>query len=206
MKPTFNAISTAGSKPIAPTFGTLGFFACSIEDLQLLADAFDLQNDEPLRDILLDEIAVALIETLMWSWAGPGAVSVMKQAADILQENNVKFEKISIHPEVGDVETLSRIQTVITHGEAQVSFLREYRVDKRNLAVEIRDMVENTSSNTHTEMIGACETYSKMREMVNKLAENYTAIITPSAVDEAPLGLDAALTIWEARLSTLCGL
>ncbi|KAL6363912.1 hypothetical protein LRP88_03338 [Fusarium phalaenopsidis] len=189
MKPTFNAISTAGSKPIAPTFDTLGFFARSVEDLQLLADAFALQDDEPPRDIPLDEISVALIETPMWSSAGPGTVSVMKQAADILQKNNVKVEQVSLPPEVADVEALGRIQKVITHGEAQVSFLREYRMDKANLAAEIRDMVENTSNNTDKEMTEACDTYSKMRDMVNKLAESYTAILAPSAVDEAPLGL-----------------
>ncbi|KAJ3462519.1 hypothetical protein MRS44_007305 [Fusarium solani] len=189
MKPTFNTISTAGSKPIAPTFDTLGFFARSVEDLQLLADAFALQDDEPPRDIPLDETSVALIETPMWSSAGPGTVSAMKQAAAILQKNNVKVEKVSLPPEVADVEALGRIQRVITHGEAQVSFLREYRVNKANLAAEIRDMVENTSNNTHKEMTEACDTYSKMRDMVNKLAENYTAILTPSAVDEAPIGL-----------------
>ncbi|KAJ4215436.1 hypothetical protein NW759_009853 [Fusarium solani] len=189
MKPTFNTISTAGSKPIAPTFDTLGFFARSVEDLQLLADAFALQDDEPPRDIPLDETSVALIETPMWSSAGPGTVSAMKQVAAILQKNNVKVEKVSLPPEVADVEALGRIQRVITHGEAQVSFLREYRVNKANLAAEIRDMVENTSNNTHKEMTEACDTYYKMRDMVNKLAENYTAILTPSAVDEAPIGL-----------------
>ncbi|RTE78643.1 hypothetical protein BHE90_006877 [Fusarium euwallaceae] len=189
MKPTFNAISTEGQKPMAPTFDTLGFFARSVEDLQLLADAFALQDDEPPRDIPLDEISVALIETPMWSSAGPGTVSAMKQAATILQKNNVKVEKVSLPPEVADVETLSRIQRTIINGEALVSFLREYRVDKENLATEICDMVENTSNITHKEMMEAYDAYSNMRDMVNKLAENYTVILTPSAEDEAPLGL-----------------
>ncbi|KAL2687751.1 hypothetical protein Neosp_005315 [[Neocosmospora] mangrovei] len=190
MKPTFNAISTAGSKPISPTFDTLGFFARSIEDLQLLADVFALHDDEPPRDIPLDKISVALIETHMWSSVGPGTVSAMKQAAATLQKNNVQVEQISLHPEVGDVEAFSRIQNVITQGEAQVSFLKEYQVDKANLAVEIQEIVENTSNYTHQEMTEACTTYSKMRDMVNRVAEHYTVILTPSAVDEAPLGLD----------------
>ncbi|RSL66281.1 hypothetical protein CEP54_003789 [Fusarium duplospermum] len=189
MKPTFNAISTAGQKPMAPTFDTLGFFARSIEDLQLLADAFALQDDEPPRDIPLDEISVSLIETPMWSSAGPGTVLAMKKAVIILQKNNVKVEKVSLPPEVADIKALSRIQKVIIHGEAQVSFLREYRVDKANLAAEIRDMVENTPNITHKEVTEAYETYSRMREMVNKLAGSYTVILTPSAEDEAPLGL-----------------
>ncbi|KAI8718372.1 Amidase domain-containing protein [Fusarium sp. LHS14.1] len=206
MKPTFNAISTAGSKPISPTFDTLGFFARSIEDLQLLADVFALHDDEPPRDVPLDKISVALIKTPMWSSAGLGTVAAMKQAAAILQKNNVQVEKISLHPEVGDFEAFSRIQNVITQGEAQVSFLKEYRVDKANLAVEIQEIVENISNYTHQEMTKACTTYFKMRDMVNKVAEHYTVILTPSAVDEAPLGLDdmGSLifnTLWTASAS-----
>jgi hypothetical protein len=42
-----------------------------------------------------------------------------------------------------------------------------------------------------------------MRHTINSLAENYSVILTPSAVDEAPLGLDdmgspAFNTIWTA--------
>ncbi|WAO89136.1 NACHT domain-containing protein [Fusarium falciforme] len=56
--------------------------------------------------------------TPMWSSAGPGTVSAMKQAAAILQKNNVKVEKVSLPPEVAGVEALGRIQRAITHVEA----------------------------------------------------------------------------------------
>ncbi|OBT66903.1 hypothetical protein VE03_04220 [Pseudogymnoascus sp. 23342-1-I1] len=190
MKPTFNAISLEGQKAFAPTFDTFGFFARSVEDLQLLADVFALKDDNPPKDTALEEISVALIKTPMWSSAGPGTVSAMKEAATILQNSGVKVEEVSFPPEVADFQVLKRIQKVITHGEAQVSFLREYRVDKANLAAEIRDIVENISNYTYKERVEASDTYSGMRHIINNLAKNYSVILTPSAVDEAPLGLD----------------
>lgn len=65
MKPTYNAILLEGQKTFAPTFDTLGFFARSVEDLQLLADVFALTDDGPPRDIPLEDLSVALLKTPM---------------------------------------------------------------------------------------------------------------------------------------------
>nr|ODN86714.1 hypothetical protein L203_03962 [Cryptococcus depauperatus CBS 7841] len=46
MKPTFSAISVEGQKAFSPSFDSFGFFARGIEDLQLLADVFALQDDK----------------------------------------------------------------------------------------------------------------------------------------------------------------
>ncbi|KAJ3537814.1 hypothetical protein NM208_g6163 [Fusarium decemcellulare] len=190
MKPTFNTISTEGQKAFAPTLDTVGFFGRSVEDLQLLADAFALKDDEPPKDTPLDEISVALIKTPMWSSAGPGTVSAMDKAVSILKDSNIKVEEVSFPPEIADAGALERIQKAIIFGEAQVSFLREYRLDKANLAAEMCGIVENTSNVTHKEKTEASDKYSVMRDIIDNLAKNYTLILAPSAVDEAPLGLD----------------
>ncbi|KAI4863347.1 amidase signature enzyme [Hypoxylon rubiginosum] len=190
MKPTHNAISTEGQKTFAPTFDTFGFFARSIEDLQLLADVFAIKDDELPRDVPLKQLSVALVKTPMWPSAGPGTIAAMKEAATILQNSGAQVEEVSFPPEVNDAEALVRMQNIITNGEAQAAFLREYRVDKMNLAPEIRSIVENTSNYTHKERLEAFDTYANIRRTINNLAENYSVILTPSAVDEAPLGLD----------------
>ena len=203
MKPTYNAISPEGQKTFAPTFDTFGFFARSVDDLQLLADVFALNDDESPRDIPLEEISIALIKTPMWPCAGPGTVAAMKEATTILQNSGARVEEVSFPPEVANVEALKRIQNIIISGEAQRAFLREYRVDKTNLALEIRGIVENTSHYTHKERMKASDEYASMRHIINTLAENYSVILTPSVVDEAPLGLDdmgsaAFNTLWTA--------
>ncbi|KAL6407639.1 amidase [Ilyonectria robusta] len=189
MKPTFNAISVEGQKPFAPSFDTFGFFARSIEDLQLLADVFCLQDDNPPQDTPLEEISVALVKTPLWSLAGPGTVSAMEEAATILKNSGAKVQEVAFPPEVADGPALRRIQKAIILGEAQASLLREYQTDKEKLDPEIRDIVKNTSNGTREEMVKASDTFADMRKIVNDLADNYSVILTPSAVDEAPLGL-----------------
>ncbi|KAF2963233.1 hypothetical protein GQX73_g10340 [Xylaria multiplex] len=182
MKPTHNAISTEGQKTFAPTFDTFGFFARSIEDLQLLADVFALKDDEPPQEVPLEHVSVALIKTPMWESAGPGTVIAMNEAAKILTSCGVCVEEISFPPKIADVENLKRIQKVITMGEAEAAFLREYRLDK-------------------TKRVQALDAYANMRQTINNLAEQYSVILTPSVIDEAPLGLSdmgsaAFNTLW----------
>lgn len=209
MKPTYNAILLEGQKAFAPTFDTLGFFARSVEDLQLLADVFALTDDEAPTDIPLKDLSVALMKTPMWPQAGPSTVAAMDNAATILRNRGAQVTEVSFPPEVNDLVALGRIQKVILNGEAQASFLREYRVDKANLGAEICGLVENTASYTNKDRVEASDAHTRMRNIVNNLAENYSVILAPSAVDEAPLGLGdmgtaAFNTMWTVSALFYC--
>ncbi|KAM0376579.1 hypothetical protein ACHAPY_007124 [Fusarium culmorum] len=120
------------------------------------------------------------------------SIDDLKLLADtitILRSNGVNVEDAPFPAEVNDADELKRVQKFITLGEAQASFLREYRLDKAKLADEIRQIVENTSNVTHAAKMEATVTFCKMRGSISSLVKSYSIIITPSAVDEAPLGL-----------------
>lgn len=189
MKPTHEAVSTEGQKAFAPTFDTFGFFARSVEDLQLLADIFGLKDDGSPKDMPLKEMSVAIMKTPMWSQAGPGTVAAMEKATAILRDGGIEVAEVPFPDQISDPDALKDIQNKITRGEAQAAFLREYRVDKPNLSPQVCRLVENHSNYTRKEIVEASDTYSEMRRSMNRLAENYSVILTPSAVDEAPLGL-----------------
>ncbi|KAG5750130.1 hypothetical protein H9Q70_007217 [Fusarium xylarioides] len=190
MKPTFGAISTEGQKPCAPSFDTIGFFARSVEDLQLLADVFGLKDDGAPKHISLDQISVAVIKTPFWSSAGCGTDNAMGHSLSILKKNAIKVEQVSFPAEVSDPKVLGRIQDVIIQSEARVSLLPEYRLNKAKLGYEVCDIIENRSNITQDELRDAYDEYAKMRLIVNNLAKKYDIILAPSAVDDAPVGLD----------------
>ena len=133
----------------------MGFFARSIEDLQLLADAFTLTDNGVPTDIPLDGLSVALIKTPMWPQAGPSAVAAMDNAAAVLQNSGAQVVGVSFPPKVSDLVALKRIQKVILDSEAHASFLREYWVDKAHLAAEIRGLVENNANYAKKERMEA---------------------------------------------------
>ncbi|EXJ87257.1 amidase [Capronia epimyces CBS 606.96] len=190
MKPTFNAISTEGQKTYSVNVDTFGFFARSMEDLQLVADIFALKDDELPSSVILKDARVALIKTPMWDKAGPGTDAAMEKAATILKKHGVKVEEVSFPPEYSDGKALKRMLEIIANSDAQAAFLREYRMDKTKLDPIIRGFVENSANYTRKERVQALDRYASMRPIFDEIAADFSAIITPSVPDEAPLGLD----------------
>jgi Asp-tRNA(Asn)/Glu-tRNA(Gln) amidotransferase A subunit family amidase len=113
----------------------------------------------------------------------------METAAAILKRHGVYVEEVSFPPEFSDAKALKRMFAVVTNSDAEAAFLREYRMDRTKLAPEIYDLVENRANYTRKERVQALDKYAYMRSIFDDIAANYTAIITPSAPDEAPLGL-----------------
>lgn len=190
MKPTYNAVSPEGQKACSVTIDTFGFFARSIEDLQLITNVFVPKDDGPLRDISLKEARVAVMKTPVWHRAGSGTIAAMEKAITILESYGAKVEQVSFPSEFDDFDTLKRMHSVVASSDAQMAFLKEYRMDKSKLDPEICRIVEDSSNYTRKEIAQAHDRYASMRPIFDDIAANYSAIITPSAVDEAPLGLN----------------
>ena len=190
MKPSHNAISTEGQKTVSSTFDTVGFFARSIEDLQLIADIFAIKDDELPTDVPLGDSSTALVKTSMWNYAGPGTVAAMNKIASILQSNGTNVDEIEFPTGFGNEEALNRMQTAIIEREAQVAFLPEYRAENTKLSPEICSIVENSNNVTQKEYLQALDKYASLRPIVDNMLAKCSVVVAPSAVDEAPLGLD----------------
>ncbi|RFU30525.1 hypothetical protein B7463_g5822, partial [Scytalidium lignicola] len=153
MKSTHNTISPEDQKICSITVDAVGFFARSIEDLQLVVNVFALKDDEPSRDISLKEARVAFMKTPMWHCAGSGTIVAMEKAAIIFERYGVEVERVSFAPEFDDVEILKRMHNTVTNSDAQAAFLREYRMDKTKLDLEICSIVQNSSNYTRKEIL-----------------------------------------------------
>lgn len=189
MKPTLNAISTEGVKLVSANIDTCGFFARSVEDLQLVADVFAFKSEGPLPTIKLQNTKIALVRTPYWDMAGPGTINAMSRAAEILAKHGVIVEDVELPTGLNDAQVLKRTQKVVLNVEAQAAFLQEYRRDKTKLHPKICGFVENEMNFTVREMVEATDRYNGMRSQFDKFAADYAAIIAPSAQDVAPLGL-----------------
>jgi Asp-tRNA(Asn)/Glu-tRNA(Gln) amidotransferase A subunit family amidase len=56
MKPTFNTVSGQGIKVVSLELETFGYFARSIEDLELIMDVFSLHRHEAVKEVPLKEV------------------------------------------------------------------------------------------------------------------------------------------------------
>ncbi|OAL05050.1 amidase signature enzyme [Phaeosphaeriaceae sp. SRC1lsM3a] len=116
MKPSFNSISTAGQSVFSVTYDTIACFARSLEDFNLIANVFHIEDDQTPKNIPLKDISVGMMKTVMWSQAGPGTMSAMNNAGIILQKHGSRVEEVSLPEDIDDASI----------GEARVAFLPEY--------------------------------------------------------------------------------
>lgn len=193
IKPTLDAISPEGVKVVAFSIDTCGFFARSLEDLQLLADVFHFPKiDQPSIPNSVAETKVAFVKSPMWSLAGPGTKTAMEKAAKILQKHGVCVEEVELPGKLRSEGVLRQTHRVVLNYEGRASFLGDYLLDvnKTKLDPRIRKFVDNVTDITGLQMAEAVDRYATFRTTFDEFAARYTAIITPSAQDIAPLGLD----------------
>ncbi|KAF9889715.1 hypothetical protein FE257_007021 [Aspergillus nanangensis] len=199
MKPTWNAVSREGQKIYSPILDTIGFFARSVADLELLADVFALKDYEeegedgvgsidgglfPLRGARF----AILNPPLLGAQAGPGTTAAMAKAAQLLKLHGAEVTDISIpDAEYGDLPQWHR---VVMASDGGVAFLPEHRAYPGQLHGSLAAQVENSPGYSRAEQLRAFDGIAALRPRFDALAEGYAAVLAPSVPDEAPVGVE----------------
>ncbi|KAK1579201.1 amidase [Colletotrichum navitas] len=186
LKPTWNSISREGQKIYSLILDTLGFFARSVEDLQLMADVFDLQDDEaPKPDFSVKGAKFALIKTMVWPQAGPGTQSAIAKATELLRKHGAEVDEVDFAPDLRD---LPAWHGTVLHSDGRPSFLPDYRAAKDQLDEFLASHVDNTNKISRAAQLEAFDNIAMARPRVDKMLGEYDAVLVPSVVDEAPVG------------------
>jgi amidase len=186
-KPTWNAISREGQKIYSLIFDTLGIYARSVEDLQLMSDVFALEDDEPVHEpFAIKGAKFALLKTMAWPQVGPGTAAAMETGAKLLREHGAEVEEIELPSEFDGMLDYHRI---VLHSDGRPSFLPEYRTSKDKLDSFLVGHVENSEKISRAEQLKAFDAIAALRPKIDVIAGKYAAIITPSVPDVAPVGL-----------------
>ena len=189
-KPTHNAISTEGVKTVAFSIDTCGFSTTSPDDLQFLANVFALHPNNAPQASLSSRPRFALLKTPMWHMAGPSTIAAMEKAVQILERHGMEVDEVGLPFEFGNAASLWQTHETVVNGEARAALRVDYDRDKSKLHTEITDFVENRSAVTPEQHVQAIDKYASLRSSFDRFASSYSAILTPSVIDVAPLGLE----------------
>lgn len=105
------------------TCDTLGLYARSPEDLQLLASVFQLADDTPIpsNPFTLKGAKIAFCKTHIWeAKAKSGVISAWEKAQNLLREEGAEVEEIDL-PE--DFKKITKWHGNVLAGEGRTSFL-----------------------------------------------------------------------------------
>jgi Asp-tRNA(Asn)/Glu-tRNA(Gln) amidotransferase A subunit family amidase len=188
-KPTWGAVSREGLAQWSVTLDTCGYFARSVQDLELVADVFGIEDDEKVSEGEFDVkgAKVAFCKTHNWHKAGSGTQKAWEEAKRILEAQGALVEDLELPDDFGNVLDW---HAAVLAGEGRTSFLGQYLQAKDLLHDDIQGHVENRTGLSRRKQLEAYDNCARLRPVWDQIADQYDLVVTPSVVDEAPLGLE----------------
>lgn len=206
----WGSISKEGLKVTSLLLDTLGFFARSVADLELLAKVFDLGEglapvEKPLRDCrflyLQTEVWGSIPEhtpELLRAW--DKSKEILRAAGATVDEGQLpeEFNGISVdHNGKAGFGSTSKHQT-IQQFEGKINLLAEYRnpSQRENLHKVMLAWCEDKAPGvqrggfSRKQFLSAVDSIAALRPVFDRLAAGYDAIVTPSTKGAAPEGLE----------------
>lgn len=201
-KPTWNAITREGQKIYALILDTLGLYARSVSDLELLTDTFAIWDDIPApTNFTLSGAKFALLKTMVWPAVGPGTVAALEKATSLLRTHGASVEEISLPEKFND---LPAWHATVLASEGRTAFLPEYAIAKSQISPQLVGHVENSDKISRKAQVEAFDNISFARPEVDALLGKYDAVLTPSVPDEAPLGIEKTGNAAFCLIWTVC--
>ena len=192
MKPTWGAINREGLKMLALSLDTLGLYARSADDLDLLADVFELEDRAPPPPFSLKGARIAACASPAWDKTEPATRDAFARGVALLREAGAEVEPLEL-PRAFDA--LPEHQATVMAGEARATFLSELRAQEALLHDDLKALAAGRGV-TRAELLAALDAAAAARVRFDEIAAGFDAVLTPSARGEAPQGAttgDAAL-------------
>ncbi|KAK8870135.1 hypothetical protein IAR55_000705 [Kwoniella newhampshirensis] len=186
LKPTWNAISREGLKMYSITCDTLGLYSRDVKDLDLLTEVFRLKDDVPPPAAPLDltKAKFGFVKSHVWPKAQPSVISAWETAKELLVAAGAEVEEVDLPT---DFDNLGIWHRNILHMEGQAAFLGDYLSTPEQLDPWVTKHVVNDTATTRKEQLESYDNIARLRPVIDSIAAKYTALITPSVTDEAPV-------------------
>lgn len=172
--------------PDSITCDTVGLYSRSVDDLIILANLFRLKDDTPppSAPLQLSGAKFGFVKTYVWPKAKPAVVDAWEKAKDLLVEAGAEVEEVELPAEFDNLGVWHRN---ILHMEGQSAFLGDYLTSPEHLDPWVTKHVVNDSATTRREHIDSYDNIARLRPVIDSIAGKYTALITPSVTEEAPV-------------------
>lgn len=188
-KPTWNAVTREGQKIYALILDTLGFYARTVADLELLADTFAIFDDvPPPADFSVKGAKFAMLKTVVWPKVGRGTAAALEKAVALLRAHGAEVEEIDLPERFND---LPAWHATVLASEGRTAFLPEYMLAREKISNQLIGHVENVDKISRKSQLEAFDNIAFARPAVDEILGKYAAVITPSVPDEAPMGLES---------------
>lgn len=189
LKPTWGTVSTEGMSRYSTSCDTVGYFARSVDDLDLIASVYEQRTfpSPKLHDMLPRTAKVAMLKTHVWPKAGPGLITAWEEAKRLLTQAGYTPEEVELPVEF---ENMTQWHANFMGFEGKTGHLGHYLTRKDQLDSIIVSHLERGLTMSSDVMRETYNGVARLRPQWDDFAAQYDMIITPSTTDSAPEGLE----------------
>ncbi len=184
-KPSFGRVPRAGVKPNAESMDTVGGFGRTVADAALLASV--LTGDARLRtEASPATLRIGLVRGPDWAQAETDVVACWDQAVRVLAPVAAACEDATLPHDFADV---AGVQAAIQAAETAQSLTDEHRRHRHRLSEALVALLDRGAAIDAVTLAGHRARTERWRREVDGLFDRHDVLLAPSALDEAPEGL-----------------
>ncbi len=184
-KPSFGRVPRAGVKPNADSMDTVGGFGRTVADAALLASV--LTGDARLRDAAPpDTLRIGLVQGPDWNQAEDDVVACWAHAVRVLSPLASRCDDAMLPRDFADV---AAVQAAIQAAETAQALADEHRRHRALLSGALVALLDTGRAVDADALAAHRQRAERWRAEVAALFDRYDVLLAPSAVDEAPEGL-----------------
>lgn len=186
---TFGVISTKGQWPFARSFDRPGFFARDPDIFGRILNVLQPQIGKQRDVAAIKGSKFAVCRPMGWERAGKGSQGALEDATRLLRERGAMVEPLALPREF---DNLPQLYDAILRKEAGDTFgpLYDAYGAGRGLDESIAELLRNQRTTTDQQYNDAKSGCNTLRPLLDQILSDYAAMIVPSALDEAPKGLE----------------
>jgi len=202
-KPSFGLISRQGMMSVCEELDQVGFFARSINDLQIVFQVLATPIHKPIEPAGTAQMPkLAWVQTSHWPEITAPMQNRLTEAVRILQQAGITVEPVTLPPlfdehwEIAQTQCASGLYQ--NHGELLTAHPQQ-------CSPALRSWLERGKRISPQVYQQACQQGQVYRAAIGALFTRYDAILTPATADSAPLGLTNTGSPRFCALWTICG-
>lgn len=192
-------ISKEGLKTAVVMLDTVGFYARSLTDLEIILSIYNIFAESPCLPFIpstpkpLNECRFLLVKTEAWDLITPSPEleRAWMLSIKLLENAGATIEQQPLGAEFDGLTGPNGLIEPMINGEAAVNLLYEFQNKDHysNINWQNQRASRNDSHTTSKQLIEAWDKFAALRLVFDDLASGYDAVITPSVPSQAPEGL-----------------
>ena len=187
-KPTYGSINRVGAKMISDTLDTLGVLARTVADAGLFVAALSGRRELAIEESSSDVPRIGLCRTYEWNRAHADTIAAFEEAGRRLSAAGASVRDLTL-PE--PFSGLAEAQASIMVSEVAKCLSHEWLAHREGLSREMVAMIEKGLAVTPERYDAALSLARACRTLLPQVFSECDVLIAPSAIGEAPVGIEA---------------